>query len=207
MNLEEAKALGLKYKNRNRVGRGIGSGNGKTCGRGHKGAKSRSGWSIRLGWEGGQMPLFRRLPKRGFNNKNFKKVYTIINVGELNDFDDGASVDLGSVLDAGLVSKEKHSKLFKILGNGELTKKLSVRVDAISGSAKEKIEAAGGSVELIPALQHRPKFVKKGQTAPTRAKAPEEAPAETPAETPADAPAETPEGAPEDAPEQPPEEE
>lgn len=168
MNLEEAKGLGLKYKNRNRVGRGIGSGNGKTCGRGHKGAKSRSGWSIRLGWEGGQMPLFRRLPKRGFNNKNFKKVYTIVNVGDLNGFDEGAAVDLGSVLEAGLVSKSKHSNLFKILGNGEVTKKLSVRVDAITGPAKAKIEAAGGSVELIPAVQHRPKFVKKGQTVPSR---------------------------------------
>ncbi len=167
MNLEEAKALGLPYKKRNRVGRGIGSGNGKTAGRGHKGAKSRSGWSIRLGWEGGQMPLFRRLPKRGFNNKNFKKVYTIINVGELNGFDDGATVDLAAVLSAGLVSKEKHSNLFKILGNGELTKKLTVRVDAITGSAKEKVESAGGSVELIPATSHRPKFVRKGQTEPT----------------------------------------
>ena len=149
MNLEEAKALGLKYKYRNRVGRGIGSGNGKTAGRGHKGAKSRSGWSIRLGWEGGQMPLFRRLPKRGFNNKNFKKVYTIINVGELNEFDDGASVDLGSVLDAGLVSKEKHSKLFKILGNGELKVKLTVQAAAFTASARSKIEAAGGTCEIL----------------------------------------------------------
>jgi len=183
MNLEEARALGLKYKSRNRVGRGSGSGNGKTAGRGHKGAKSRSGWSIRLGWEGGQMPLFRRLPKRGFNNKNFKKVYTIINVGELNHFDDGAAVDLTAVLKAGLVSKEKHSNLFKVLGNGELTKKLSLRVDAISASAKEKIESAGGSVEMIPAPQRRPKFVKKGQSEPTPAKAAAPAPApETPSE-------------------------
>lgn len=174
MNLEEAKTLGLRYKNRNRVGRGIGSGNGKTAGRGHKGAKSRSGWSIRLGWEGGQMPLFRRLPKRGFNNKNFKTVYTIINVRDLNGFDDGTSVDLEVVLGAGLVSKEKHSNLFKVLGTGELTKKLNVRVDAITASAKEKIEAAGGTVEMIPALQHRPKFVKKAQPDAAPAKAPQQ---------------------------------
>ena len=167
MNLEEAKGLGLKYKNRNRVGRGTGSGNGKTAGRGHKGAKSRSGWSIRLGWEGGQMPLFRRLPKRGFNNKNFKKVFTIINVGELNGFQDGAVVDLSAVLAAGLVSQEKHSRLFKILGNGEITKKLTVRCDGISGSAREKVEAAGGTVEMIPAMTRRPKFVRKGMTTPT----------------------------------------
>lgn len=163
MNLDEVKTLGLKKKSRNRVGRGIGSGNGKTAGRGHKGAKSRSGWSIRLGWEGGQMPLFRRLPKRGFNNKNFKKVYTIINVGDLNGFDDGAIVDLAAVLAAGLVSKEK-SNLFKILGDGELTKRLEVKVDAITGSARQKIEAVGGAVEIIPQVTHRPKFVKKGQT-------------------------------------------
>src|SRR5688572_7679459 len=120
MNLEEAKASGLKYKNRKRVGRGIGSGHGKTAGRGHKGAKARSGWSSRLGWEGGQMPLFRRLPKRGFNNKNFKKVYTTINVGQLNSFAEGSVVDLAAVLDVGLVSKEKHTELFKLLGNGEV---------------------------------------------------------------------------------------
>jgi large subunit ribosomal protein L15 len=168
MNLEEAKALGLRYKTRNRVGRGPGSGNGKTAGRGHKGAKSRSGWSIRLGWEGGQMPLFRRLPKRGFNNKNFKKVFTIINVGELNGFDDGTLVDLAAVLGLGLVSKEKHSDLFKILGNGELTRKLTVRVDGISGSAKQKVENAGGKVEMIPEVVHRAKFVKKGQTAASK---------------------------------------
>ena len=167
MNLDDVKAQGLKYKNRSRVGRGSGSGHGKTGGRGSNGAKSRSGWSIRLGWEGGQMPLFRRLPKRGFNNKNFKKVFTIINVGELNGFDDGATVDLAAVLAAGLVSKEKKSNLFKILGTGEITKKLTLRVDAITASAKVKIENAGGSVELIPQPTHRPKFVRKGDTEPT----------------------------------------
>jgi large subunit ribosomal protein L15 len=165
MNLAEAKALGLAYKDRKRVGRGIGSGRGKTAGRGHKGAKARSGWSQRLGWEGGQMPLFRRLPKRGFNNKNFERAFTIINVGELaRSFEDGAMVDLAAVLEKGLVSKEKHTELFKILGDGELTKKLSVRVDAITKSAREKIEAAGGSVELIPQREYRPKGVKKTRT-------------------------------------------
>ncbi len=163
MNLSEAKSSGLKYKSRKRVGRGIGSGHGKTSARGHKGAKSRSGWSRRLAWEGGQMPLFRRIPKRGFNNKNFKKSYTITNVGQLNVFDDGAVVDLATVLQAGLVSKEKHSNLFKILGDGDLQRKLTVKVDAITASARQKIEAAGGTVELIPAIVHRPKFVKKGQ--------------------------------------------
>ncbi len=161
MNLEEAKAIGLKGKTRKRIGRGPGSGNGKTAGRGHKGAKSRSGWSMRNGWEGGQMPLFRRLPKRGFNNKNFTTNYTIINVGDLAQFEDGAEVSLSSVLEKGLVSKEKHTDLFKVLGNGEIKVKLKLRVDAISKSAKEKIEAAGGSVEVIPRKVHRPKFVKK----------------------------------------------
>lgn len=161
MNLAEAKSAGLPYKTRKRVGRGTGSGHGKTSGRGHKGARARSGWSQRLGWEGGQMPLFRRIPKRGFNNKNFKKVFTITNVGQLNDFDEGTVVDLAAVLAAGLVSQAKHTKLFKILGDGELTKKLTVKVDAITTSAKQKVEAAGGTVEVLPRLQHRPKFEKK----------------------------------------------
>lgn len=164
MNIEEVKAAGLKYKTGNRIGRGPGSGNGKTAGRGHKGAKARSGWSIRAGWEGGQMPLFRRLPKRGFNNKNFRRTFTIINVSELNVFDADATVDLKAVLEKGLVSQEKHTELFKVLGDGKLEKKLNLRVDAITKSAREKVEAAGGTVELIPAKQMRPKFVKKTKT-------------------------------------------
>jgi large subunit ribosomal protein L15 len=171
MNLEQAKSGGLKHKTRKRVGRGPGSGHGKTSGRGHKGAKSRSGWSSRLGWEGGQMPLFRRLPKRGFNNKNFKTFYTIINVGDLNGFEDGAVVDLEAVLSAGLVSKEKRSNLFKILGEGDLKKKLTVKVDAISASARKKVEDAGGAVELRPRVVHRPKFQKKESNQPKKAKA------------------------------------
>jgi large subunit ribosomal protein L15 len=165
MNLAEAKSLGLAHKSRKRVGRGGGSGHGKTSGRGHKGAKARSGWSRKPGWEGGQMPLFRRIPKRGFNNKNFRKVYTVINVGSLGGFADGAVVDLAAVLESGLVSKEKRSELFKILGDGTIRKKLAVRVDAITPTAKGKIEAAGGTVELIPRRVQRPKFVKKGQPA------------------------------------------
>ena len=107
MNLAEAKTLGLARPTRKRVGRGPGSGNGKTAGRGHNGARSRSGWSSRIGWEGGQMPLYRRLPKRGFNNKNFEKVYTVVNVSDLEVFDAGATVDLAAVLAKGLTSQAK----------------------------------------------------------------------------------------------------
>ena len=165
MNLAEAKAGGIANKTANRVGRGPGSGNGKTSGRGHKGARARSGWSRLIVSEGGQMPLFRRVPKRGFNNKNFRKVYTTINCGQLNSLGDGATVDLDAVLSAGLASRAKHSKLFKVLGDGDVTVKLNVKVDAITAKAKEKIEAAGGTVELIPPVQHRPKFEKKAPKA------------------------------------------
>lgn len=161
MNLAEAKALGLKFPERKRVGRGVGSGLGKTSGRGHKGAKARSGWSRRIGWEGGQMPLYRRLPKRGFNNKNFEKVFTVVNVRDLDAFDAGATVDLQAVLQKGLTSKEKHSDLFKILGEGELNKALTVKVDAITASAREKIERAGGTVEVKEKRAMRPKFTAK----------------------------------------------
>lgn len=162
MNLREAKAKGLKTKRATRVGRGPGSGSGKTSGRGHKGAKSRSGFSRRIGWEGGQMPLFRRVPKRGFNNKLFKRFFTIVNVEHLNSFEDGTVVDLQAILSSGLASKEKHTDLLKILGNGELKRKLTVKVDAVSQVARQKIEQAGGIVEIIPRTQHRPRFVKKG---------------------------------------------
>jgi large subunit ribosomal protein L15 len=169
MNLHEAKGLGLRYKTRKRVGRGSGSGHGKTSGRGHKGAKARSGWSMRIGWEGGQMPLFRRLPKRGFNNKNFRKVFTIINVSDLDSaFDAGTTVDLKAVIDRGLTSQEKHSDLFKVLGDGEIKKRLHVRAHAVTESARAKIEAAGGKVEIIPGVQHRPKFTAKGETTPRK---------------------------------------
>ncbi len=163
MNLAEARRLGLKHRPRKRVGRGLGSGHGKTAGRGHKGAKSRSGWSRRIGYEGGQMPLFRRLPKRGFNNKNFKQFFTVVNVGVLEAFAAGAVVDLEAVLAAGLASRNRRGRLFKVLGGGELGKKLTVRADAVTAAARSKIEGAGGAVELQPKVVHRSKFVKKGE--------------------------------------------
>jgi large subunit ribosomal protein L15 len=161
MNLAEAKALGLKFPDRKRIGRGVGSGLGKTSGRGHKGAKARSGWSRRIGWEGGQMPIYRRLPKVGFNNKNFEKVFTVVNVGDLDVFAAGSEIDLKAVLAKGLTSKEKQSELFKILGDGEVKKALTVKVDAITASAREKIEKAGGKVVLIEKKPRRDKFVAK----------------------------------------------
>ncbi len=161
MNLAETKALGIKFPERKRKGRGVGSGLGKTSGRGHKGAKARSGWSRRLGWEGGQMPLYRRLPKVGFNNKNFEKVFTVVNVSDLEVFDAGSTVDLQAVLAKGLTSKEKHSNLFKLLGDGALTKALTVKVDAITATAREKIERAGGTVVVAEQKAMRPKFVAK----------------------------------------------
>ena len=129
-----------------RKGRGHGTGNGKTAGRGHKGQKARSGGKIRVGFEGGQMPLARRIPKRGFNNI-FAKPLTAVNVAVLNRFEDGAVVDAQALLAAGVLSKCEYG--VKILGNGELTKKLTVQASAFSASAKEKIEAAGGKAEVI----------------------------------------------------------
>ena len=128
-----------------RRGRGHGSGNGKTAGKGHKGQKARSG-APRPGFEGGQMPLYRRLPKRGFTNRNSKEIIAI-NVDVLNRFEDGAEVTVESLLASSAISKAGDG--VKILGNGELTKKLTVKVNAVSETAKSKIEAAGGTVELI----------------------------------------------------------
>ena len=129
-----------------RKGRGEGSGNGKTSGRGQKGQWSRSGGGVRVGFEGGQMPLVRRLPKRGFNNI-FAKPLEAINVDVLNKFEDGAVVDAKALLEKGILSKCEYG--VKILGNGELTKKLTVQANKFSASAKEKIEAAGGKAEVI----------------------------------------------------------
>jgi large subunit ribosomal protein L15 len=129
-----------------RLGRGPGSGLGKTSGRGQNGQKSRSGGSIRRGFEGGQMPAQRRLPKRGFKNP-FRKRYSIVNLVDLDSFADGEFVDIEVLIDHGLVSKRLDG--VKILGNGEITKKLSLRVDAISESARVKITSAGGKIELI----------------------------------------------------------
>ena len=129
-----------------RKGRGHATGNGKTAGRGHKGQKARSGGGTRIGFEGGQMPLARRIPKRGFNNI-FAKPLEAINVSALDKFEDGAVVDAQALLDAGVLSKCVYG--VKILGNGEITKKLTVKASAFSETAKEKIEAAGGKTEVI----------------------------------------------------------
>ena len=146
MNLHDLSPVPGSTKVGKRKGRGPGSGNGKTAGRGHKGQWARSGGGVRIGFEGGQMPLSRRLPKRGFNNI-FAKPLEAINVDVLNKFEDGAVVDAKALLEKGILSKCEYG--VKILGNGELTKKLTVQASAFSASAKEKIEAAGGKAEVI----------------------------------------------------------
>ncbi len=147
MNLTDLKPAEGAKKNAFRVGRGHGSGNGKTSGRGHKGQKARSGGGVRLGFEGGQMPLYRRLPKRGIKKKTHRNFVTIvsINVDRLNQFADGAVVTVDALKEAGIIRNPKDG--VKILGNGDLTKKLTVQVGAYSESAKAKIEAAGGTAE------------------------------------------------------------
>src|SRR5690625_4674017 len=146
MKLHEMKPVEGARKNRNRVGRGMSSGNGKTSGRGHDGQNSRSGGGVGLTFEGGQLPLFRRIPKRGFTNIN-RKEYAIINLDDLNVFEDGAVVTAADLIEAGLVKKEKSG--IKVLGNGELERKLTVKAAKFSASAKEAIETAGGSMEVI----------------------------------------------------------
>lgn len=147
MDLSNLKpAEGSKHSDNFRRGRGHGSGNGKTAGKGHKGQKARSGGGTRPGFEGGQMPLYRRIPKRGFTNINSKDIVGI-NVSALERFDDGAEVTVETLVESGVVSNPRDG--VKILGNGELTKKLTVKVNDFSASAKEKIEAAGGSCEVI----------------------------------------------------------
>jgi len=133
-------------RKRKRVGRGPGSGHGKTSCRGHKGQNSRSGGGVRPGFEGGQMPLQRRLPKRGFNNI-FRKHYSIINIKDLSGFEPNSSVDSESLRKAGLVKKERDG--IKLLGNGEISHPLNIQVHKVSKGAKEKIEASGGKVEVI----------------------------------------------------------
>ena len=130
-----------------RKGRGAGSGNGKTAGKGHKGQNARSGGGVRPGFEGGQLPLYRKLPKRGFNNAKFGKVYTIVNVGTLNKFNDGDVVDSAALLACGIINVVNDG--VKVLGEGELTKKLTVKAAVFSASAKEKIEAVGGKSEVV----------------------------------------------------------
>lgn len=146
MKLHELKPAQGARKARSRVGRGIGSGNGKTAGRGHKGQNARSGGGVRPGFEGGQMPLFQRLPKRGFTNIN-RKEYAIVNLDALNRFEDGTEVTPELLIETGVVRNEKSG--IKILAKGNIEKKLTVKANKFSSAAKEAIEAAGGTAEVI----------------------------------------------------------
>ncbi len=143
---ELSPAVGARTSSK-RLGRGIGSGLGKTSGKGHKGQWARSGGGVRIGFEGGQMPLARRLPKTGFDN-NWKKVYSVVNLDRLNEFEDGTVITAELLLEAGVLSKIEAYGL-KVLGNGELTKKLTVKANKFSKSAIEKIEKIGGKVEVL----------------------------------------------------------
>ena len=147
MELNELKYTTGSVKNRKRVGRGIGSGNGKTSGRGQKGQNSRSGGGVRLGFEGGQNPLVFRIAKRGFNNYEFATRYAVINISDLEKFDDGAEITPELLKEMGIVKNLQDG--LKVLGNGELTKKLTVNANKFSKVAKEKIENAGGKAEVI----------------------------------------------------------
>ncbi len=147
MKLYELSPNPGSVKTRKRVGRGAGSGLGKTSGKGHKGQNARSGGGVRVGFEGGQLPLFRRLSKRGFNNYEFRTVYATVNVGDLDRFEEGTTVTPELLIETGLVGKELDG--IKILGNGELTKKLTVKANKFSDTAREKIEKIGGKTEVI----------------------------------------------------------
>ncbi|WP_102693561.1 50S ribosomal protein L15 [Rummeliibacillus pycnus] len=146
MKLHELEPAAGSRKERNRVGRGIATGNGKTSGRGQKGQKSRSGGGVRPGFEGGQNPIFRRLPKRGFTNIN-RKEYAIVNLDALNRFEEGTEVTPALLVETGVVGKEKAG--IKVLGNGSLDKKLTVKAHKFSASAQAAIENAGGNIEVI----------------------------------------------------------
>lgn len=146
MNINDLRPVAGSTKTAKRKGRGHGTGNGKTAGRGHGGQNSRSGGGVRIGFEGGQMPLARRVPKRGFNNV-FAKPLESINISALDRFEDGATVGIEEIIGAGLISKSKYG--IKILGNGEISKKLTVKATAFSQTAKQKIEAAGGKAEVV----------------------------------------------------------
>ena len=146
MKLHELSPAPGSTKEAWRKGRGPGSGNGKTAGKGHKGQNARSGGGVRPGFEGGQLPLYRKLPKRGFKNR-FAVNYAIVNVETLNKFEDGAVVNLEALIAAGIISKPLDG--LKVLGNGEITKKLTVEASIFSATAKEKIEAAGGKTEVV----------------------------------------------------------
>lgn len=144
MDLNTICSKGQKRQTRHRVGRGIGSGNGKTSGKGHKGRNARSGGSRRAGYEGGQMPIYRQVPKRGFTNARFRTYFTIINVGDLSTYEAGTTVDMAGILERSLTSKTGDQ--LKVLGNGEVSQGLTVRAQKFSASARAKIEAAGGKV-------------------------------------------------------------
>ena len=146
MKLHELSPAEGSVKDSFRRGRGTGSGNGKTAGKGHKGQNARSGGGVRPGFEGGQLPLYRRLPKRGFYNQ-FGKTYAIVNLEKLDRFEDGVVVDMAALLESGIVSAVCDG--IKVLGRGELTKKLTVKATVFSATAKEKIEAAGGKTEVV----------------------------------------------------------
>ena len=147
MKLHELSPAEGSVKASFRKGRGAGSGNGKTAGKGHKGQNARSGGGVRPGFEGGQLPLYRKLPKRGFNNFRFGKKYAVVNIGLLNKFNDGDVVDSAALLNAGMIDSVMDG--VKVLAEGELTKKLTVKAKVFSASAKEKIEAVGGKTEVV----------------------------------------------------------
>ena len=147
MKLHELRPSEGAFKTSKRLGRGTGSGLGKTSGKGHKGQNARSGGGVRPGFEGGQLPLFRRLPKRGFTNAQFKTTYAVINLSDLNKFEDGATVTPELLKEMGILKKQLAG--VKVLGNGNLTKKLTVKASKFSASAVEKIEAIGGKAEVI----------------------------------------------------------
>ena len=147
MKLHELSPAEGSTKENFRKGRGAGSGNGKTAGKGHKGQNARSGGGVRPGFEGGQLPLYRKLPKRGFNNARFGKQYAVINVKSLAKFNDGDVVDCAALLANGIINNAFDG--VKVLGEGELTKKLTVKAAVFSASAKEKIEAVGGKTEVV----------------------------------------------------------
>lgn len=147
MKLHELSPQAGSSKKAWRKGRGVGTGNGKTAGRGHKGQNARSGGGVRPGFEGGQLPLYRRIPKHGFSNYLFKKNYAIINVEQLDKYENGAVISAETLINDGVIRKELDG--LKVLGNGNITKKLTVQATVFSASAKEKIEAAGGKAEVV----------------------------------------------------------
>jgi large subunit ribosomal protein L15 len=161
MNLSDVARITVRRKKRHRIGRGQGSGWGTTAGRGTKGQGSRSGSKDRMRFEGGQMPLYRRLPKKGFTNAPFKTVYHVVNVGDLEKrFEAGATVDLAAIQAVGLAPK--NARFLKVLGQGDLTKALTIRAHGASASARTKVEGAKGGLTILPThAAHRPKGVKR----------------------------------------------